>query len=82
MKRALLVACLAMTLQACARDGDSSPSFLGAALLNEEDASQATPSPDPDPILRHVGSNKVLGAMAYQKVTGRTIDPSRLENGR
>jgi len=28
--------------------------------------------------LRHVNTNRVLGAMAYQKVTGRSVDPARL----
>jgi hypothetical protein len=28
--------------------------------------------------LRHIQSNKVLGAMAFQKVTGQAVDPDSL----
>jgi hypothetical protein len=46
-------------------------------------ASDAEASPEPvsgqqSEALRHVQSNKVLGAMAFQRVTGRTVDPSSL----
>ena len=81
MKRALLIASLAVTLQACARAGEQSPSFLGAALLNEDEASPEAASSDPHPELRHDTSNKVLGAMAFQKVTGQVVDPPRLQSG-
>jgi hypothetical protein len=81
MKRALLIASLAVMLQACARD-EPSPSFLGAALLDDEDTSPKMSPASPHPDLRHVGSNKVLSAMAFQKVTGQAVDPSRLQNGR
>ena len=82
MLRIILIAGLALTLQACARSNDSAPSYLGSALLNDDEepvAGEATGSP---PELRHIGSNKVLGAMAFQKVTGRPVVPSRLESRR
>lgn len=82
MLRIILIVGLALTLQACARSNDDEPSFLGAALLGD-DAEAAAPAPDgAHPELRHIGSNKVLGAMAFQKVTGRPVDPSRLQNSR
>lgn len=81
MVRIILIAGLALTLQACARGNDNDPSFLGAALLGDE-AEAASVQNGPHPELRHIGSNKVLGAMAFQKVTGQPVDPSRLQNGR
>ncbi|NOT72903.1 MAG: hypothetical protein HOP09_16985 [Hyphomicrobium sp.] len=85
MKRFIAIASLAVTLQACARGAETAPSYLG--LLAADDVSAATPSPSATgggtlPELRHVGSNKVLGAMAFQKTTGRAVDPSRLEGNR
>lgn len=85
MIRFLVVVSLAVTLQACARTGDTTPSYLG--LLSPDDAEDAAgdrpaKSGEELPILRHVGSNKVLGAMAFQKTTGRAVDPSRLQSGR
>lgn len=79
MIRVVLVAALAMSLQACARS-DHQPSYLGAGLLDDDEETQTHTSSDPHPELRHIGSNKVLGAMAFQKVTGRTVDPSRLQS--
>lgn len=81
MLRFILIAGLTLTLQACARGNDTEPSFLGAALLGDE-AEAAPATTEPHPELRHIGSNKVLGAMAFQKVTGRPVDPSRLQNSR
>lgn len=82
MLRIILIAGLALTLQACARSNDSAPSYLGSALLNDDEEPVAPPATGSPPELRHIGSNKVLGAMAFQKVTGRPVDPSRLESGR
>lgn len=82
MWRIILIAGLALTLQACSRGNDNEPSFLGAALLGDDAEAAAPTSNDPHPELRHIGSNKVLGAMAFQKVTGRPVDPARLQNSR
>lgn len=83
MKRVILVACLAGSLQACARN-ESGPSFLGMLPPVDAEASDAATAGQNAnrPELRHVGSNRVLGAMAFQKVTGRAVDPSRLEGNR
>ncbi len=80
MLRIVIVASLAITLQACTRGGDQQPSYLGAALLDADGADREPASGEDHPDLKHVGSNKVLGAMAFQKVTGQTVDPSRLQN--
>ena len=82
MVRIILIAGLALSLQACARSSDNEPSFLGAALLGDDAEAAARAPNEPHPELRHIGSNKVLGAMAFQKVTGQPVDPSRLQNGR
>ena len=84
MKRVVLAAILALSLQACAQSSGSAPSYLGFTAAADEsgDTSDASPGSDSHPELRHVASNKVLGAMAFQQVTGRAIDPSRLNSGR
>lgn len=70
-----------LALAGCAQDG-SRPAFIGlsdlaskslAAEAAEPPASENTPE-----VLRHVQSNKVLGAMAFQKITGQTVDPDSL----
>ena len=78
------VCCAAMTLGGCAREPETgfsyaSPAHLGVARA--EDGDLATPQPA-NPAVRHVQSNKVLGAMAFQKTTGRTVDPERLNGSR
>jgi hypothetical protein len=71
--------------QGCAKSSSPAPSHLGMSLFSEaaladEDqvAETAEARSQPRPELRHVTSNKVLGAMAFQKTTGRAVDPGRL----
>lgn len=81
--RAVVVALLGALLGgACANNpetgfGGSNPSYLGAFPAEAREIEAATVN-NPSDIARHVGSNKVLGAMAFQKVTGRSVDPQRL----
>jgi hypothetical protein len=85
MTRFLVVSLLAVSLQACARGTETTPSYLGLLAPNGAEAAISETMPksgDPLPELRHVGSNKVLGAMAFQKTTGRAVDPSRLQSSR
>lgn len=79
MRRIFACAVAALALQGCAAANESSsPVFLGA-FVSDSDAAAKTQSSESTPAaLDHVQSNKVLGAMAYQKVTGRTIAPERL----
>ena len=72
---------LGLTLQGCADSMDPSPSYLGFSPSEVDDA-PAKPSPKPSKSAKHVSSNKVLGAMAFQKTTGRTVDPGRLSDQR
>jgi hypothetical protein len=68
-----------LALAGCAQDGDSRPSYLGLSDLAAGGARAATDPANPQPeALRHVQSNKVLSAMAFQKVTGRAVDPDSL----
>lgn len=84
MQRIILIACLAFALQACARSSADAPSHLGLPMLSDEESLQLGETADPNdrPELRHVTSNKVLGAMAFQKTTGQTVDPERLRGSR
>ena len=76
----------AVAAAGCAREADTgfpsiAPSHLG---LSAEAAGAAEPvaAAGVNPSVRHVGSNKVLGAMAFQKVTGRSVDPERLNGAK
>ena len=86
MKRIILIASLGVTLQACARVADTAPSFLGmpsaVELSDDDDAVAPSVANGQSPELRHIASNKVLGAMAFQKITGRAVDPTRLQGNR
>ena len=77
MKRVFAVVLTSLTLGACVNNVDNGPSFLGfgSAFADETDE---TPVAAPSTAIRRVQSNKVLGAMAFQRVTGRPVDPSRL----
>jgi hypothetical protein len=66
-------------LAGCAQEGVR-PSYIGLSDLPSigAEAAPANPSGPPSESLRHVQSNKVLSAMAFQKVTGRAVDPDSL----
>lgn len=69
-----------LLLAGCAQQG-AHPAYLGLADLAGDDPADnpaAGRASEPSEALRHVQSNKVLGAMAFQKVTGRTVDPDSL----
>lgn len=75
----------AMSVAGCAREPELGLSRLGAhdvrpqaAETDTADITEVSPAVTAERAVRHVTSNKVLGAMAFQKVTGRTVDPSRL----
>jgi hypothetical protein len=66
-------------LSACANVIDQ-PSYLGMATSSIDAANAqpaSTPASTPEAI-RHVSSNRVLGAMAFKKVTGADVDPRTL----
>lgn len=84
MKRILFLVIAASTLQGCAKSAEQSPFHLGLPIVSDSEAGEAevaTPQGQ-QPGLRHIASNKVLGAMAFQKITGRTVDPQRLQGSR
>jgi hypothetical protein len=84
MKRFIFIAIAAAALPGCAKSTGQSPFHLGLPIISDSEAEEAplADPQNPQPGLRHVASNKVLGAMAFQKVTGRTVDPERLEGKR
>jgi len=69
-----------LLLAGCAQQG-SHPAYIGLSDLSGNDP-MGNPltgrTGEPSEALRHVQSNKVLSAMAFQKVTGRTVDPESL----
>lgn len=79
MHRPVLGLIFSVILSGCAPGNGFSPSFLGASeLIDDAYADEDAGANVADPAMRYVTSNKVLGAMAFQKVTGRTVDPDRL----
>jgi hypothetical protein len=69
-----------LLLAGCAQQG-SHPAYIGLSDLSDDQAggnSLTGRSSESSEALRHVQSNKVLSAMAFQKVTGRTVDPEGL----
>ncbi len=76
-----LAAAGVLALVGCAQESASHPSYIGLM-----DLAGATASPQPaeankiPEALRYIQSNKVLGAMAFQRVTGRTVDPDSLSD--
>jgi len=68
-----------LALAGCAHDGATRPSYIGLVDLTPGDANAQTFTTEPpSDATRYVQSNKVLGAMAFQRITGRTVDPGRL----
>ncbi|MET0431063.1 MAG: hypothetical protein ABWZ86_01190 [Hyphomicrobium sp.] len=76
----LLAAAGVVVLAGCAQESGSHPSYLGLTDLTGDAAAASVDGSDSDTsdALRHIQSNKVLGAMAFQKVTGQTVDPDSL----
>jgi len=77
--RCMLALASSLALAGCAQDSGSRPSYIGLSELTIQDASAQTASTEtPSDATRYVQSNKVLSAMAFQRITGRTVDPERL----
>lgn len=80
-----LAIALPISLVGCAKSSAPSAFHLGMPIMAEAAVASEDMSALPveeHPELRHVTSNKVLGAMAFQKTTGRTVDPQRLTGSR
>ncbi|HVZ04557.1 MAG TPA: hypothetical protein VG897_03805 [Terriglobales bacterium] len=79
LRRSLVLASF-LALAGCAQDS-TRPSYIGLTDLTSDgnDAADAESAHTPSEATRYVRSNKVLGAMAFQRVTGRTVDPDSLE---
>ncbi len=70
-----------LALAGCAQDSGPHPAYLGLSdIAGNDAAASSTPasSDETSEALRHIQSNRVLGAMAFQKVTGQTVDPDSL----
>lgn len=83
MQRLGLGMIMSVIVAGCAPGNSLSPSLLGAGeLIEDAYAEENVRDNGPDPAMRYVTSNKILGAMAFQKVTGRSVDPERLSGRR
>ncbi|MGQ0457464.1 MAG: hypothetical protein ACT4OU_10420 [Hyphomicrobium sp.] len=84
MTRALAIAAIGFALAGCAQNSVVAPSYLGLsdAAASDDDDADALANDGVEPALRRIPSNKVLSALAFQKVTGRAVDPSRLSGKR
>ncbi len=78
MKRVIAVVLTSLTLCACANVGETGPSFLGLGSAFADETDETPAVAQPSTAMRRVKSNKVLSAMAFHRVTGRPVDPSRL----
>lgn len=69
-----------LALAGCAQENGAHPAYIGLTDLAGPSlaADQSTDSGDTPDVLRHIQSNKVLGAMAFQKMTGQAVDPDSL----
>ena len=69
-----------LALAGCAQDSGSRPSYIGLTDLAaaRDGAFGDAQSEAPSEATRYVQSNKVLGAMAFHRVTGLTVDPGSL----
>ncbi|MFT3730249.1 MAG: hypothetical protein QM780_02320 [Hyphomicrobium sp.] len=70
-----------LALAGCAQEGGTHPAYIGLSDLgdiNPAASAQAAETDDTPDVLRHIQSNKVLGAMAFQRTTGQTVDPDSL----
>ncbi len=70
-----------LALAGCAQENGMHTAYLGLTDLAGPNAAadeQSTGSDNAPDVLRHVQSNKVLGAMAFQKTTGQVVDPDSL----
>lgn len=81
MVRVLAALAATVTVSACANAIDT-PSYLGmpTGSIGSGNAASAasTAAPQAPDVIRHVSSNRVLGALAFQKVTGADVDPRTL----
>ena len=77
IRRSLVLASF-LAFGGCAQEGVTRPAYVGLSELAFDAETTPDLSGPQQEALRHVQSNKVLGAMAFQRVTGRTVDPDRL----
>lgn len=78
MRALCTISIVAFLTTGCA-DISEKPSYLGAFLPDSGDEQTAPPpAREPPAAIRHVTSNRVLGAMAFEKVTRQKVDPTRL----
>lgn len=83
VRRVLAIAAIGFALVGCAQNSVVAPSYLGLSNAEaSDDDADALGSGGVEPTLRRISSNKVLSAIAFQKVTGRAVDPSRLSGDR
>lgn len=76
--RAVIVLGLSCGLAACSNDRSMLTSFAASPLIMPASASGATASINSSGMPKKTMSDKVLAAMALERVTGMKADPDRL----
>lgn len=82
MRNAFAIIAVSLALSGCANVSNPGISYLGFAPAADEDEAQETPAGETPEAVKHVDSNRVLGAMAFEKVTRAKVDPTRLVKSR
>ena len=77
----ILSVLLAASLGGCANDTSAEgrfakPSYLGADLMNMGGARSQANRAEPAPVIEPTTSSKVLSAIVFERVTGRTAYPA------
>lgn len=80
LARAIVAVFVGVSLSACANDRPEPPAFqAGALVLSAAPAKvSAEPLPAPQELPRKTMSDRVLTAIALERVTGLKPDPARL----
>lgn len=83
MRNAFAIVGLCLALTGCVNTSGPGISYLGfAPAADDDDEPKATAAGETPDAIKHVDSNRVLGAMAFEKVTRAKVDATRLVKSR
>lgn len=73
---------LCAVLAGCANNSETQISYLGFVPASADEADAPVNNAQPPAAVKHMDSNRVLGAIAFEKVTRAKVDPERLTGSR